>query len=202
MTDAVEEARDAFDKIYAENYWGIGSGTGSLPIINLDYIHFLSRFMDKNSINTVLDFGCGDWQFSRYIDWSSKTYLGVDLVANVIAENELAFAKDNVHFEIFRDFDLLPKVDLCIAKDVFQHLPIAMINDAIDHLQEKAKFLLITNDVYPDQWLNVEIPPGAGRAIRLNQTPFDRKGAVVFSYSMITYGNYFEKQTFLILGKE
>jgi hypothetical protein len=78
-----------------------GSGVGSLPINNIDYISFLRMFMERNDIRTVVDFGCGDWQFSRYIDWETVTYTGFDVVRAVIERNQSLFARDNISFHTF-----------------------------------------------------------------------------------------------------
>src|SRR5579871_398362 len=80
---AHEAVSQTFSKIYEANEWGYGSGVGSLPLNNVDYIKFLKLFIERNTIRSVVDFGCGDWQFSRFINWAGITYTGFDIVEDV-----------------------------------------------------------------------------------------------------------------------
>jgi len=34
----------------------------------------LEDFIRANGVRSVLDYGCGDWQFSRLIDWQQAFY--------------------------------------------------------------------------------------------------------------------------------
>lgn len=53
-----------FEEIYATNEWGHGSGEGSLPVHTRGYVAFLQAFLAEKNITSVVDMGCGDWQFS------------------------------------------------------------------------------------------------------------------------------------------
>src|SRR6478735_6812488 len=71
---------NVFEHIYRNDLWHGGSGPGSLPSVNRPYVRFLHGFLRANQIQTVVDLGCGDWQFSRRIDWGGARYLGLDVV--------------------------------------------------------------------------------------------------------------------------
>lgn len=195
------EIKNAFDQIYRDNVWGIGSGTGSLPRMNINYMHFLSNFIKWNQIRSVLDFGCGDWQFSRYLCWEGIDYTGVDVVASVIEQNTAAFGSDNIRFATYDHVGELPSVDLIVSKDVMQHLPTGNIIEYINEFRKKAKFVLVTNDIYPDDWLNVDIEPGACRSLRLTQDPFNFDGAIIFRDAFVTHGVFVEKEACLLKGE-
>ena len=50
-------------------------------------IEFVRRFIKENSIKSVVDLGCGDWQFSPYIYHDlSVAYVGYDVVLPVIQQ--------------------------------------------------------------------------------------------------------------------
>ena len=87
--------KEQFTKIYQEERWGKGkgSGSGSRPKFNKDYISFLENFLKDNNIKSVIDYGCGDWQFSQYVDWGNIDYLGLDIVDSVIDNNKKQFPK-------------------------------------------------------------------------------------------------------------
>jgi SAM-dependent methyltransferase len=87
---------EEFSKIYERNDWGYGSGVGSLPLNNIDYIKFVQSFITLNRLTSVVDFGCGDWQFSRFIDWSGAQYVGIDVVESVVQNNRRMFGRPNI----------------------------------------------------------------------------------------------------------
>jgi len=127
-----------FSEIYDQNEWGYGSGVGSLPLNNVDYMRFIRMFIERNDVRSVVDFGCGDWQFSRFIDWTGVAYAGFDVVADVVARNQKLFARDKVSFSTFTPETNLPSADLIICKDVFQHLPNGSIRRYLDLFKARA----------------------------------------------------------------
>jgi SAM-dependent methyltransferase len=92
---------DVFTKIYNNDGWGNGSGPGSYAENNKEYTKALIEFIQAHNIKTILDYGCGDWQFSRFIPWDKITekYTGVDVVESVIKNNQINFTKENIKFE-------------------------------------------------------------------------------------------------------
>ena len=79
---------EVFDFIYSSNEWSIGSGFGSLPQTTETYRGFLQEFLARNDVRSVIDAGCGDWQFSRLIDWTGIDYLGIDVSAVALKNTE------------------------------------------------------------------------------------------------------------------
>jgi len=191
-----------FSEIYDKNEWGYGSGVGSLPLNNIDYIKFLKMFIQRNDIRSVVDFGCGDWQFSRFVGWETVKYAGFDIVETVIARNKSIFAHPNVSFSVFTSAAELPKADLFICKDVFQHMPIGLIRTLLQAFKERSRYLLITNDDWPAEHLtNTEIQEGGWRPLRLDREPFSEIAPVVLSWT-IEWGGWkpTRKATSLIAG--
>jgi len=173
---------NVFEDIYARNLWGFGSGHGSLPAVTKGYRKYLQEFMKLNNIKSVVDYGCGDWQFSRYIDWSGITYTGVETVADLVATNNRLFGASNIKFITSpKDPSKLPKADLLIVKDVLQHLSREDIMKFITHALPKYKFALITNNVVPDSILNMDITTGEFRPLDLRKAPFGLEASAVYS---------------------
>ena len=119
---------ETFTTVYRKQIWGNGSGSGSSAKYNRKYIEFLERFIATNKIANVIDFGCGDWQFSKEVDWSGVKYVGVDVVESVIDENIERYAKDNISFvcDGIQDVREVNKYlgkerQLVLLKDVLQH---------------------------------------------------------------------------------
>ena len=104
---AVDAARrEAFQSIYAQKGWGVGpegrasSGAGSTMEFTRLYRVFLQDFLAAHGIRSVVDAGCGDWQFSRAIEWKGIDYLGIDIVPSLIEENRRRYGAPNIRFEV------------------------------------------------------------------------------------------------------
>ncbi len=127
--------QDKFTKIYDKKIWGGGSGKGSTLFYNKNFIFFLEDFIKEKSIKSVIDLGCGDWEFSQYINWNCE-YLGIDCVETVVESNIENYQTDSIKFEhgdIFSDRTILDKqCDLIILKDVLQHWDNLNIIDFIE----------------------------------------------------------------------
>lgn len=191
----------AFEAVYNEDRWSHGSGPGSLPSSTIEYRSFLERFIQENGVKTVTDLGCGDWQSSRYMNWSSVRYTGLDVVQSLIDENNKRYAAGNISFHLSRSLDSLPGGDLLISKEVLQHLPNKLIAAYLDAISQRYKFALLTNSIAPGSGVNSDIEAGGYRPLRLEAAPFHAPGAIVLVYYP-TNGHYiWRNAVFLMLGK-
>lgn len=173
-----------FDDIYATNAWGCGSGEGSLPIHTKGYVSFLEDFVLRQKIESIVDVGCGDWQFSKNIHWGDIRYDGFDVASSVIAANQQFYSTDKVRFHLYSgDPNELPSADLLVAKDVLQHLSNEFIHSFLPHLS-RFKFALLTNCVNPRvPTINQDIEAGDFRYLDLRLPPFNLEAAEVFSFA-------------------
>lgn len=170
-----------FEKIYDKNKWLFGSGEGSLAKYTKKYRVFLENFLVTHQIKSVLDFGCGDWQFSKFVDWNGIKYHGVDIVKSIIDNNQKKYQTDLIKFSVI-DSEYQPEAaDLFIAKDVFQHWSNEKIKRFLPNLK-KYKYVLMTNCGDLPQFRNVEIPDGGFRTLDLSAPPFSLKGEYIFSF--------------------
>jgi SAM-dependent methyltransferase len=178
-----ESRRSEFEKIYSESIWGNGSGNGSSLEACVPYMEFLSKFIKDNYIETVVDAGCGDWQFSQHFDWGNVNYLGLDTVRNVIEANRAKYESENIKFAVVDLVDgNLPPSDLLIVKDVLQHLSNESINKIISKFQNY-KYVLVVNDIYDSKWLNAQISDGDYRPLDLKLPPFKLSCIKVFEWN-------------------
>ena len=177
--------KEAFSFIYQHNAWGYGSGLGSLPETTLEYRYFLEKFIAKHEIRSIVDIGCGDWQFSRYIYWWGASYTGYDVVPSLIEMNNTRFSSENIKFlQIPDNLDELLAADLYIVKDVLQHWPQKNITEFLHSIRDKYKFALITNSITPADNLNKDIRSGEYRALDLRLAPFNISAEQVFIYTL------------------
>ena len=165
--------KKVFSKIYTEDLWQDGSGGGSKVENVGEYVDVLQKYIDKPEVKTVVDLGCGDWQFSKFLDLSSVLYLGVDVVDSVIDSNINLYSASNIDF-ISRDITTyeVPQVDLIICKDVLQHLCNKDVISVLVKIIKSSKFALITNDFYPESTSNIDIDNGGYRYLDLTLSPF------------------------------
>lgn len=186
---------EIFSTIYQMGTWtseGFAQ-SGSQIDITQEYVTYLQKFLEENEIKTVLDIGCGDWAFSRYIDWTGIEYTGIDVVQDVIHRNQAQFSSPNITFihENFLEMEL-PEADLILCKDVFQHLSNPDVLKTIKHCS-KSKHCLITNYFDPST-NNIEIQTGLYRPIDLTAPPFNLPCKKVLSF----FSGVAFKQTFHI----
>jgi SAM-dependent methyltransferase len=154
---------ETFSRIYANKGWGGEwcSGAGSDPEVNRAYLEFVRRFMHEHGIRTVVDLGCGDFRMGRSIAETDVRYSGVDIVQDLIARNQREFAEENVEFACLDIVhDDLPAGDLCLIRQVFQHLSNAEIREAISHCRDYP-YILVTEHLPAGNFVpNLDKPHG------------------------------------------
>lgn len=200
--DAINHQRltDTFNRIYAEGKWGRDvagngtSGTGSTLEITREYRAYVEEFVKTHHVASVVDAGCGDWRFSRAIDWGSASYLGIDIASDVIAGVRNKYEKGRIAFQVGDITDELPAADLLISKDVLQHLSNTLVQKFIRNNVRKGKYkwVILTNDRGSK---NYDIESGGYRAIDVAAPPFDVRGLVDLP---IRFGNENTKITSLL----
>lgn len=187
---AANKIENVFDTIYEKGIWGrneegLGySGSGSSLEEAKPYIEFLENFIKANEIKSVLDVGCGDWTFSRHIDWGDVEYTGLDVAKSVIERNQANFSAPNIRFYHFDgSFNNLPSAELLICKDVLQHLPIENVQQFLKNTKP-FKHCLITNsyaDIYSSD-KNRSIALGDYTPIDLTKPPYKATGVKIYTY--------------------
>jgi SAM-dependent methyltransferase len=173
----------AFNRIYETGTWGKDaegkgvSGSGSTLEITREYRAYVEDFIKKHNVKSVVDAGCGDWSFSSAIEWGDATYLGVDIVSDVIEVDRRKYENGRVTFQVGDITEELPAADLLISKDVLQHLPNELVQKFIRNNLKKGKYkwVLLTNDRGSE---NRDIRPGEYGLIDLSAPPFEVKGLV------------------------
>ena len=185
-----DQHEQVFTHIYDHAVWGKNStgegfsGGGSLTHNCKPYIKYLKDFMAKHDITSVVDAGCGDWEFAQYIDWSGIDYIGYDVVDSVIQKNKKRFGTSNIKFEQANIIKVdLPTADLFICKHVLQHLTNKDIFALLEQFS-KYKYCIITNEVDPKTLSsnNEDIEVGGGHKIDLTRSPFNLSGQKVLNF--------------------
>ena len=153
----------AFTEVYDTNTWGDNkdpnykgsSGLGSSIAYNeKTYIPFMQNFFKEYNIKTVVDLGCGDFVIGTLLyENTNIDYTGYDAYKGVIDNNNNKFNENKnfnfIHLDFTSELDRinLKTADLCIIKDVLQHLPNSTITNFMDYIikSKKYKYILIIN---------------------------------------------------------
>jgi SAM-dependent methyltransferase len=145
----------AFTNTYRNKLWGriegdeFFSGPGSVDKFAAPYVEWLTKFITERNIKTVVDLGCGDFRIGKLICAAiSVNYVGVDIVSELIAHNQLRFGSERVSFKYANIIEEeLPNGDLCLIRQVLQHLSNKQISRVLTNCTQ-FPYLLVTEDVF------------------------------------------------------
>ena len=153
---------------------------GSSAAYTAPYRAFVAEFCRVRGIRSVVDMPCGDMQVGAAIDYGAASYLGVDVIAERIAENRKLFPDRQFVQADMTTWTPAP-ADLLLVKDCLQHWSNAEVRAWLERLKTmKFCYALITNCAYGPT-LNSDCATGQWRALDLTQAPFG-VGEVVFAW--------------------
>lgn len=178
MGDAL---KGIFEEKYKNNSWKgreSKSGPGSSIDRNIDLIANLQAFVTDNRVRSILDCGCGDFNWMRFFNFDLvERYAGIDIVPSVISGNA-AFSDRKISFSVADITEsVLTGYDLILCKDCLFHLSYTDVQAALDNfVASGAKYLVSTTFVEHE---NSDIVSGNWRPINLETEPFFLKNNVV-----------------------
>lgn len=188
-----------FTDIYQNNRWGNDpeggrycSGEGTTTDQVAGYKRFLVDFIRNNPIEQIFEIGAGDFRIMRDVlkQTPDTRYVGCDVVGELIERNNRQFGNERtafVHADAV-EASLLPPADLCIIRQVLQHLS----NDQIKRILAKTRqyrYVLVTEHipVRPEEY-NADKPTGGyirlqnqrSSGVFLNMPPFSMNTQTVY----------------------
>jgi len=140
-----------FTQIYNNKTWGSRGGTGTSGTgsnISADtrwYIELLRKHIIETDSKTICDMGCGDWEFSKTINWSGLEYTGIDCVKSVIDYNNKTYKEHGISFLHGEAGQIPMGYDFVILKDVIQHWSDQDIKDIIPDILKHNKYVFLSN---------------------------------------------------------
>lgn len=210
---ADKSVAETFSQIYENNDWGgkpgeFYSGDGSSAEYAAIYAPTIRRFIAENKINRVVDLGCGDFRVASKFVSEDFHYTGCDVVFSLVKHLNETQRSETVEFKCVNIVeDELPDGDLCLIRQVLQHLSNAEIARVLQNAQ-KFKYLIITEHYpNPNKELapNLDIPHGPSvrvqfdSAVVLDKPPFDLKNVKLLLDVEAEEGTRIK--TFVINGK-
>jgi SAM-dependent methyltransferase len=188
--------RQTFRDVYRKNLWGrdVGSeffsGVGSRGQSVDAYVEGMARLLERHAEElgrppTVVDLGCGDFRVGQALAARvpDLIYIGCDLVPEMIAHHTKTYANERISFrELDIVVDPLPEGDICLVRQVLQHLSNAEIMRVLQ--RANYQYLYVTEGqpavregaVNPDKDTSADIrfdwSKGRGRGVELNEPPY------------------------------
>ena len=168
----------AFQSLYLNGGWTgtdgeTVSGTGSTLEYTESVRHLLPFFIETYGITSLVDAPCGDFHWFKEISLPSVTYVGVDIVPELVEANAKKFETLQRTF-LCSDVtcDPLPAADLFLCRDLLLHIPIedcwSVLRNAVS---AEFKYLMFSSyDVKTNA--DVEGPFGY-RPVNLQRPPFN-----------------------------
>lgn len=163
--------RDVFQKIYDNNGWRNNesvSGHGSTLDATSAIRSALPLLFDHYDIKSIVDVACGDLNWMGDLVLGKMTYLGTDIVPELIERNKSKYGGlDKVFFSVMDvTRDPLPPADLILARDVLVHFSNADVRKALVNIKASgAKYLLATT--FPNHHPSGDIRTGDWRPLNL-----------------------------------
>jgi SAM-dependent methyltransferase len=158
------------------------SGPGSSLVTAEPCLNLLNEIIPKLGITSILDLGCGDWNWMQNAAWRSNPnvrYEGWEAHEGLVNTLNASFGNERTSFRVGDlTTEAFPKVDLIICRDVFFHLPLHISEGVIRRIRANGGLFLSTS------FLDEASNSGIGRAylkiqnwgfyrINLDISPFD-----------------------------
>lgn len=190
--------RKTFQTIYRDKLWGTdtnaqffsGHVSDSVPVsIYVDAMAAIisTELKDPQKMATIVDLGCGDFSVGKRLleRLPAAQYVGCDLVPELIEHHRARYGSDRIQFQALDMVSQeLPDGDICIVRQVFQHLSNRDIACVLPKLRKyRAVFVTEAQPLLREGSANPEKPAyadmrfdgrmGCGRGVELDQPPWN-----------------------------
>lgn len=166
--------KELYAKLYAKNAWGyenqpyrLTSGKGSTKDNASVFNMLLGSYLDANDFKTVLDVGCGVWEYENSV-YNKVKYIGIDCVDEVIEHNKSLYENGSIDRTFVCDdvlnYQVDVRADLCILRNVLQHLSNTSIKKILEKALDLGKYVLCVDDAHANH-VYEDIMDGAWRAL-------------------------------------
>ena len=192
-----EIRRRIFQDVYERNLWGSDSGSkffsgiGSRGDAAKVYVRQMVELLrdhadERGRPLTIVDLGCGDFQIGSALleRLPGMNYIGCDIVPELVAHNNAVYGNNKVRFhQLDLVSDDLPDGDVCLVRQVLQHLSNADIQSFFRRADYPWIYLTEGHPaqragaVNPDKQAGHEVRfdwrTGRGRGVELACPPFN-----------------------------
>ena len=165
-----------FRYIFETNLWGSPesrSGLGSALAVTEALGRALPDLFRRFEVRRLLDIPCGDFGWLSGLDLGLDSYLGADIVPELVHRNTERYAGPGRSFAVLDlTSSVLPAADMVLCRDCLVHLSFERIHQAMVSLNRSgSRYLLATT--FPEQESNQDIEDGDWRPLNVCKPPFD-----------------------------
>jgi hypothetical protein len=167
--------RSAFTRHYERRDWlepESVSGPGSSLHRTTAIRSSLPSLFAELGVRSVVDAGCGDYNWFRTLEVELDSYLGIEVVEELVAENQSRYGTPRRQFaslDIIRD--PIPRADLILCRDCLVHLKNRQVVAALRNFQRSGSRYLLATTFTGDR-PNQDVPLGGWRPLNLEKVPF------------------------------
>jgi hypothetical protein len=169
-------AEKLFTRIYRRNAWlgqESSSGPGSSQAQTAELRRRLPALLRDLDCRTLLDASCGDFHWMSQTPLELESYIGADIVAEIVARNQ-GRHEDATHRFLCLDIRCtpLPRVDVILCRDALVHFSDRDVWRALANFRcSGSTWLLATT--FPGRPANAAIVTGEWRPLNLEAPPFN-----------------------------
>lgn len=167
--------RRTFRRIHDRNYWNDAesiSGQGSSTLQTVLLVRELPGLLEEVGVRSLLDLPCGDFAWMARVDRSRFTYIGGDIVPELIERNRRLHGDARTTFDVIDlVVDDLPAADVVLVRDCLVHLSPALVWCALGRLRRSGSRYLLTT-TYPGRGADPGVATGRWRPIDLEAPPY------------------------------
>lgn len=171
----VSDRVDVFREVFRSNLWGgdSRSGPGSSLGQTTRVESEIPALCERLGVRRFLDLPCGDFSWMAGVDLRGASYVGADLVPEIIEENRERYSRfDRTFMQLDVIASALPAADLMLCRDCLVHLSNSDVLAALRNIVSAEIGWLLTT-TFPDEKENIDILTGDWRPIDLTKGPFD-----------------------------
>jgi hypothetical protein len=146
----------------------------------------LNEELNSGGKLTVVDLGCGDFELGRQLvaRAQSANYIGCDIVPELVENLSTRYANERVRFKCLDIVaDELPDGDVCLIRQVLQHLSNAEIMKVLRKLHKFRRVYItegypveVSGLANPDKLtshdIRFDLRTGRGRGVELDKEPY------------------------------
>jgi hypothetical protein len=171
----MNEDDSIFSSIFRDRKWGgeeSVSGPGSDLINTKRVLRELPELLHRLSIESLIDAPCGDMNWMRHLNYRWRSFLGVDIVPEIIAALRAQAWPVEFHFQVGNLVkDILPCADAVLCRDCLVHLPFSSIENAV-RLFRRAGFRFLITTTFSRRQTNHDGVAGDWRPLNMALGPF------------------------------
>jgi len=129
--------------------------------------------LEELGVKMLLDVPCGDWNWMSHVDLPVEQYIGGDIVAPLIQQNQHRFGGPQRTFRVIDlCVDELPAADILLCRDALIHFSYKDIWRVVANVK-KSKITYLATTTFPATATNSDQPTGGyWRHLNLEASPF------------------------------